>query len=60
MNIFKRDIYRRVLDNMSGGVYSVDVNRKIRFWSSGVETLTGIAFDSVKDKTINDRLSPLY
>jgi PAS domain S-box-containing protein len=55
MNIFKRDTYRRVLDNMSGGVYSVDVNRKISFWSRGLESLTGIAFDSVKDKSINDK-----
>ena len=55
MNIFKRDTYRRILDNMSGGVYSVDVNRKISFWSKGLESLTGIAFDSVKDKSINDK-----
>lgn len=40
---------------MSGGVYSVDVNRKIRFWSRGLESLTGITFESVKDKIINDR-----
>jgi GAF domain-containing protein len=45
-----------MLNSLKNGVYSVDENRKIRFWSNGLETLTGIPSNSVVGSTFNDGL----
>lgn len=35
------EIYRTILDNLKTGVYTVDRNRRIRFWNEGAEQITG-------------------
>jgi PAS domain S-box-containing protein/diguanylate cyclase (GGDEF)-like protein len=35
------EIYRTVLENMQTGVYMVDCEQKIQFWSVGAEVITG-------------------
>ncbi|NOZ69378.1 MAG: GAF domain-containing protein [Deferribacteres bacterium] len=39
---WNRKIYRRILDNMTDGVYLVDRNRKILFWNRAAASLTGL------------------
>ena len=36
-----RDFYRDVLNNLSDGVYFIDKDKKITFWNSGAERITG-------------------
>ncbi|RMF88679.1 MAG: sensor domain-containing diguanylate cyclase, partial [Planctomycetota bacterium] len=42
------DVFRRaVLDSMSDGVLFVDRERRIRYWNHGMESMTGVAAESV-------------
>jgi diguanylate cyclase (GGDEF)-like protein/PAS domain S-box-containing protein len=40
---FSSSFYQKLLDHMSDGVYFVDRDRKITFWNSGAEKLSGFA-----------------
>ncbi len=42
------DFYRDVIDNMSDGVYFVNRQRRITYWSSGAERLTGFPASAVE------------
>ena len=41
MNASDNDFYLDLLDNLSEGVYFVDVERRITYWNKGAENLTG-------------------
>jgi len=35
------DLYKRILDSLYDGVYLVDPDRRITYWNSGAERITG-------------------
>ncbi|MCF7813698.1 MAG: GGDEF domain-containing protein [Candidatus Cloacimonetes bacterium] len=39
--------YQNLLDNLYEGVYYVDLNRKIKYWSKGAENITGYKSEEV-------------
>ena len=43
----KNKTYRRILDNITGGVYLVDNNQTIRFWNKTAELLTGFTAEEM-------------
>jgi PAS domain-containing protein len=47
--------YRQILDNMTEGVYFVDINQKIQYWNRAAGLLTGIAADEVLFKFFHHR-----
>ncbi|MEZ5186425.1 MAG: PAS domain-containing protein [Candidatus Nanopelagicales bacterium] len=40
-------VYRTILDQMEDGVYFVDRDRRITYWNSGAEHITGYSADEV-------------
>ncbi|MBF0328075.1 MAG: GAF domain-containing protein [Nitrospirae bacterium] len=54
--IFK-NIHRDILEGISDGVYAIDADRRIIFWNRGAERLTGLSFDDVKNKNIDQVFS---
>ncbi|MBI5055239.1 MAG: GAF domain-containing protein [Nitrospirae bacterium] len=46
--------YRKILDNMTDGVYLVDLDQKIQYWNRTAEILTGLSADEVIGKTVNE------
>lgn len=44
---FGEAFFRRLFDNLYDGVYFVDVHRRILFWNSGAERLSGFSADEV-------------
>ncbi len=46
--------YRQILDNMTEGVYFVDINQKIQYWNRAAGLLTGVAADEVLRKSFRD------
>ncbi|MBM4128554.1 MAG: sensor domain-containing diguanylate cyclase [Nitrospira sp.] len=44
---FKYELYRTVLDNLYSGVFFVDGDRKILYWNSGAERITGFSAQEV-------------
>jgi PAS domain S-box-containing protein len=63
----KWQLHRKILDNVIHGVYLVDPDRKILFWNSAAETITGrearqvvgTAFDDNVISYADDRGNPL-
>src|ERR1700693_5430156 len=53
------EIYQTVLDNLQPGVYSVDRNRRIRFWNEGAEEITGYLRQDVVGRFLRDHLLTL-
>src|SRR5271169_2273898 len=54
------EIYRAVLDNLTAGVYLVDLNGKILFWNAGAERITGyLRQDIVGHYSLEDVLGHL-
>lgn len=51
-----RDFYRDLLDTMSDGVYFVDRDRLITYWSKGAERLTGYLAEQVLGNSCRDGL----
>ena len=45
------DIYSAIIENMQDGAYFVDQNRKILFWNSAAEKITGYAKDEIIGKS---------
>lgn len=45
------DFYRGIIDSMRDGVYFVDQDRVIRFWSKGAESITGFSSEEVLGRT---------
>ena len=48
--------YRGVLDQISDGVYFVDRNRRILFWSEGAQRLTGYTSEEVSGHFCQDEI----
>ena len=50
------DFYRKVLDNLYDGVYFVDTDRRITYWSKGAEQLTGYKSSDVVGQRCSDNI----
>lgn len=50
------DLYKNLFDHVYEGIYFVDVNRKITFWNSGAERITGFNAKEVVGKHCYDNL----
>lgn len=50
------DIYQTVLEGLETGVYIVDRNRRIRFWNSGAERITGYLRQDVVGRFLREHL----
>jgi diguanylate cyclase (GGDEF)-like protein/PAS domain S-box-containing protein len=50
------DLYRDVIENLNDGVYFVDRDRRITFWSKGAERITGYAAAEVVGKACSDKI----
>ncbi|HLY43484.1 MAG TPA: diguanylate cyclase [Terracidiphilus sp.] len=50
------DFYRSLLDQMSDGVFFVDRNQKVLYWSLGAQRLTGYAAEEVVGRKCDDEL----
>jgi diguanylate cyclase (GGDEF)-like protein/PAS domain S-box-containing protein len=48
--------YRRLLDNLTEGVYFVDRTRTITYWNRGAEAITGYSADDVIGRRCQDNL----
>lgn len=48
--------FREILDKLDEGVYFVDLDRKITFWSTGAERITGYGRDEVVDTHCCDNI----
>lgn len=46
--------YRAILDQMSEGVYFVDLDRQITYWNPGAERITGYSADDVRGHSCAD------
>jgi PAS domain S-box-containing protein len=46
--------YRRILDNMPEGVYLIDSDKKILYWNSAAETLTGLTADETLGRQFDE------
>ncbi len=51
---WKQKIYRQILDNVSDGVYFVDIDQKIQYWNKAAESITGLSADEMLGKSIAD------
>ncbi len=52
-----RDLfYRRILDDISDGVYFLDTNRSITYWSRGAERITGYPSGQVLGSSCRDNI----
>ena len=54
--LLSEEFYRDLLDNIDVGVYFVDKNRKIVFWSKGAERITGYGAAEVLDRGCADNI----
>ena len=50
------DMYKRVLDSLYDGVYLVDTERRITYWNSGAERITGYRSDEAVGRRCQDNL----
>lgn len=50
------DVYDRLLDRVSDGIYFVDLDRHITYWSVGAEHLTGYRAEDVVGQSCSDGL----
>lgn len=48
------DLYKRILDNLYDGVYLVDPDRRITYWNSGAERITGYRPDEAVGRRCQD------
>jgi diguanylate cyclase (GGDEF)-like protein/PAS domain S-box-containing protein len=52
----KNEIYRDILDNMYDGVYFVDEHRRITYWNSGAERISGYSASEVIGRSCAENL----
>jgi diguanylate cyclase (GGDEF)-like protein/PAS domain S-box-containing protein len=50
------EFYKNLLNNLSDGVYFVDPQRKITFWNSGAEKITGYSREMVENRFCHDNI----
>ena len=48
--------YQNLLDNLYEGIFYVDLNKTIKYWSSGAERITGYSSDEVLGKHCHDNI----
>ncbi len=48
------DLYKRILDNLHDGVYFVDLDRRITYWNSGAERISGYREDEAAGRRCQD------
>ncbi|MDR3575897.1 MAG: diguanylate cyclase [Anaerolineaceae bacterium] len=53
---YDQDFYKSVLDNLYDGVYFVDQNRRITYWSKGAERISGFQADRVIGSFCSDNI----
>jgi diguanylate cyclase (GGDEF)-like protein/PAS domain S-box-containing protein len=51
-----QEFFKQVLDNLYDGVYFVDRNRRITYWNSGAERLTGYTAEQVVGRSCSDNI----
>ena len=51
-----QDFYRQLLDHLQDGVYCLDNDRKVTFWSKGAERITGYPASEVVGKSCADNI----
>jgi diguanylate cyclase (GGDEF)-like protein/PAS domain S-box-containing protein len=56
MLVFDRDFYKKLLDEMSDGVYFVDQDRKILYWNEGAFRLTGYTAEELLGRHCQDNI----
>ena len=56
MIVTDEKFYQQLLDNLNGGVYFVDRDRRITYWSKGAERITGYKRAEVVGRCCADNL----
>jgi len=54
--VYAEEFYNEIFNNISEGVYFVDVNRKITFWNRGAEIITGYKSSEVVGSSCSDNI----
>ncbi len=49
-------VFHTVIENLQDGVYFVDTNRVIQFWSAGAERITGYALEEVRGHSCSENI----
>jgi len=52
----EQDFHRKLLDHLHEGVYCLDRDRKITFWSKGAERVTGYSAEDVLGRSCSDNI----
>lgn len=55
-NLWGRDSYKLILDNLCDGVYFVDTDRTITYWNKAAEEITGYKAEEVIGKCCKDNI----
>jgi len=56
LNTSDSGVYKRIVDTLDEGVYMVDLERRITYWNSGAEQLTGYSAEEVLGRSCCDDL----
>jgi diguanylate cyclase (GGDEF)-like protein/PAS domain S-box-containing protein len=56
MDSSDQDFYKHLLDQMSDGVYFVDLDRKILYWNEGAYRLTGYSAEEILGRCCQDNI----
>jgi PAS domain S-box-containing protein len=51
---WKKTIQKYLLDGIAGGIYGVDMDAKIQYWSRGAEIITGFSEKEIKGKPLEN------
>ncbi len=51
-----KDSYERIIDNLHGGLYLVDLNRTITYWNKAAEKISGFRMDEVVGRSCSDNI----
>lgn len=52
----QENFYKKLLDNIGEGVYFVDLNRTITYWSKGAEQITGFSSEEVTGSNCSNNI----
>ena len=52
--MLKEELYLYIINNLTDGVYFVDLNRHITFWNKAAENISGYKFEEVLGRPCND------
>ena len=54
--LYPHEFFKSLLDNLHDGVYFVDRERRITYWNSGAERITGYTAEQVVGKSCSDNI----